>query len=159
MRLYATKLVTEFEGQVSVEISVSQLNDGPLPGMAMVIRDVSRADTLRGGSGIDTADYESADVGVTANLSDASQNTFSAAGDTYVSIENLRGSNFDDVLTGNGGDNTIEGLKGNDILTGGNGNDRLLGQENNDQINGGAGNDVGAGGVAGGERDSFFQLI
>lgn len=56
MRLYATKLVTEFEGQVSVEISVSQLNDGPLPGMAMVIRDVSRADTLRSGGGAGSED-------------------------------------------------------------------------------------------------------
>jgi transcriptional regulator PpsR len=47
MRLYATKLVTDFDGQVSVEISVSLLNERVPPGIALLIRDVSRADTVR----------------------------------------------------------------------------------------------------------------
>jgi len=47
MRLYATKLVTDFEGQVAVEISASWLGERTGPGIALVIRDVSRAETVR----------------------------------------------------------------------------------------------------------------
>jgi transcriptional regulator PpsR len=49
MRLYATKLVTDFEGQVAVEISASWLGERASPAIALVIRDVSRADTVRRG--------------------------------------------------------------------------------------------------------------
>ncbi|MEP7171962.1 MAG: Ig-like domain-containing protein [Aestuariivirga sp.] len=47
--------------------------------------------------------------------------------DTLSNIENVRGSNFDDVLVGNGGDNDLRGLDGNDIIGGGGGNDYLVG--------------------------------
>ena len=47
MRLYATKLVTDFEGQVAVEISASWLGERTGPAIALVIRDVSRAETVR----------------------------------------------------------------------------------------------------------------
>ena len=47
MRLYATKLATAFAGQVAVEISASYLNDRPNAVIALVIRDASRAETLR----------------------------------------------------------------------------------------------------------------
>ena len=42
-----------------------------------------------------------------------------AAGDKFVSIENLTGSSYNDVLTGNGGRNVLNGGAGRDILTGG----------------------------------------
>jgi transcriptional regulator PpsR len=47
MRMYATRLTTAFAGQVAVEISASYLNDRPNPLIALVIRDASRADSLR----------------------------------------------------------------------------------------------------------------
>lgn len=47
LRLYSTKLMNEFNGQISVEISATHLNDRPAPGFALVIRDASRSDLLR----------------------------------------------------------------------------------------------------------------
>ena len=42
-----------------------------------------------------------------------------AAGDIYISIENLRGTDFNDILTGDGQNNVIEGGVGDDALDGG----------------------------------------
>lgn len=47
LRLYATKILNEFNGQIPVEISATYLNDRPKPGYALVIRDSSRAELLR----------------------------------------------------------------------------------------------------------------
>jgi transcriptional regulator PpsR len=47
LRLYATRLLTDFSGQISVEISASWLNDRPAPVLALVVRDASRVDSLR----------------------------------------------------------------------------------------------------------------
>ena len=47
--------------------------------------------------------------------------------DTLSNIENVRGSNFGDVIVGNAGDNVLEGLDGNDIIVGGGGDNYLVG--------------------------------
>lgn len=47
LRLYVTKVLNEFKGEVSVEISASYINDRPKPAFGLVIRDASRADLLR----------------------------------------------------------------------------------------------------------------
>ncbi|MFN3723470.1 MAG: transcriptional regulator PpsR [Paracoccaceae bacterium] len=52
LRLYATRLTTDFSGQTAVELSASWLNDRPDPVLALVVRDVSRADNLRRPSGV-----------------------------------------------------------------------------------------------------------
>jgi Ca2+-binding RTX toxin-like protein len=81
-------------------------------------------DTLGGGGGGDLASYEEANTGVTVSLAIAgAQNTVGAGSDTLVSIEKLRGSNFNDTLTGDTGDNTLEGMGGDDTLDGGAGGD------------------------------------
>lgn len=99
------------------------------------------ADNLIGGPGSDAASYRDASSGVTADLQDRSQNTGEAAGDTYSSIENLIGSNEDDILRGNSTANEIEGLDGNDELVGRAGDDTLDGDNGDDILNGGEGAD------------------
>ncbi len=99
-----------------------------------VLAGAEGADSLNGGGGNDTASYLSDDSGngVVANLANAAVNTGHAAGDSYNSIENLRGSLFNDALTGDGADNSLNGDAGDDTLAGGLGNDTLLGGNGND---------------------------
>lgn len=104
------------------------------------------ADRLDGGSGTDQADYSTAGSGVAADLSASATNSGEATGDTYISIEDLLGSNFADTLAGNGGANSISGGNGADLILGRGGNDWLAGGNGNDTIRGGTGNDTLVGG-------------
>ncbi len=105
------------------------------------------ADTLNGGIGIDRAQYSDATAGVRADLAQASNNLGDAAGDIYVSIENLYGSNHNDWLSGNSGHNSLWGGNGDDFIYGGAGNDRIFGDAGNDQLLDEAGNDFVSGGL------------
>ena len=49
-----------------------------------------------------------------------------------VSIEGVIGSNLDDTLTGDAGNNVLGGLDGDDLLNGGAGDDILVGGDGND---------------------------
>ena len=104
------------------------------------------ADSLNGGAGMDQAGYDSAAAAVRADLLLAATNTGDAAGDTYTSVEHLRGTNFNDVLLGSNVGNDIFGHIGNDKLIGRGGNDRLFGGTGNDILVGGLGGDVLNGG-------------
>ncbi len=99
------------------------------------------ADVLNGGNGVDTASYIDATSSVIANLT---TNTASggAGNDTFSSIENLIGSDYNDTLTGNSGSNYLYGGAGNDTLSGGGGADFLVGGLGADTMTGGAGKDT-----------------
>ena len=87
---------------------------------------------MDGVAGVDQADYVFAKLGVIADLILPHRNTNEADGDTYNSIENLRGSKFADDLRGDDGANTIWGGEGDDAIRGRAGTDTLLGQGGND---------------------------
>src|SRR5262249_23283159 len=107
------------------------------------------ADLLDGGTGSDIADYALARSGGVASLATGGTGG-DAGGDVYVSIEDLYGSDFNDVLEGNdqanvilgySGANTIRGLGGNDYLAGGNDSDTFYGGAGADHIDGAGGFD------------------
>jgi Ca2+-binding RTX toxin-like protein len=101
---------------------------------------------LNGGAGVDTASYAYASAGVTANLTaTTAQATGGSGSDTLLAFENLVGSNFNDVLTGNVGANVLNGLAGNDSLTGGVGKDTLVGGVGADRFNFNALGEMGLG--------------
>lgn len=99
------------------------------------------ADTLDGGSGTDMAVYEKSASGVTVNLALNTASGGDAAGDSFISIENLAGSNWADMLTGDDAANRLLGGGGNDTLIGGGGDDKLIGGAGDDVLIGGAGDD------------------
>ena len=73
-------------------------------------------DTLDGGNGTDIAAYGAATSGVTVDLSIAGAQAIGGGmgSDTLISIEGVRGSNFDDLLKGDAGVNAFYGGAGND---------------------------------------------
>lgn len=109
------------------------------------------ADYLDGGDGaFDSVSYLSSRAGIVAIMDPrySQWNAGDAAGDQYLNIRDMFGSNFDDVLAGDdngnqiigeGGDDAIYGLGGNDTLSaffggidtlyGGDGGDLLTGSE------------------------------
>ncbi len=100
------------------------------------------ADVLDGGNGNDWAMYNDADHGVIVDLGGVGSGGIYSNGDTYTSIERVRGSNFDDTITMDGASNKVIGGNGNDIINGMGGRDSLRGGADNDRINGGTGNDT-----------------
>ncbi|MCC6982141.1 MAG: M10 family metallopeptidase C-terminal domain-containing protein [Bauldia sp.] len=104
------------------------------------------ADQLLGAGGTDTASYASAANSVTADLTNAANNTGDAKGDVFNSIENLTGGIYADRLVGNAAVNVLAGGDGDDVLDGKGGNDTLLGGNGDDILIGGPGRDVFDGG-------------
>jgi Ca2+-binding RTX toxin-like protein len=101
-----------------------------------------------GGAGVDLVTFADAGGGVLADLSAASQ---AEGGDrsSFVSVENVDGSLYNDTILGNAGANLIQGNAGHDLLQGQEGADTLRGGVGDDTLVGGAGSDVLDGGAGG----------
>lgn len=100
-------------------------------------------DLIDGGAGVDWSAYDDATAGVTVDLNlTTAQNTGGGGVDKLVGVENVYGSAFNDVLTGDAGGNTLVGDAGNDTLNGGAGDDFFLGGTGVDSFDGGDGHDT-----------------
>ncbi len=107
-------------------------------------------DTLDGGSGNDTATFEDSSARVVVDL-EAGTATGEGS-DTLTDIENVIGSDGNDIITGDSVANTIDGGAGDDYVEGGGGNDTIKGGSGNDVIDAGSGDDV----VSGGSGDDLM---
>ncbi|MFI0849328.1 beta strand repeat-containing protein [Mesorhizobium sp. IMUNJ 23232] len=107
------------------------------------------ADTIDGGDGVDTAAYDSSGAAVDISLLLAIAQGGDAQGDTLIGIENVNGSGFGDIISGDGGDNRLLGLDGSDELNGFTGKDVLEGGSGVDRLSGGEGDDTLIGGADG----------
>jgi Ca2+-binding RTX toxin-like protein len=123
-------------------------------------------DILDGGDGIDQISYYWT-KGITVALDSSLVKTGEAIGDKFISIEQIEGSlTGTDIISGDGGNNTIwayggndrlYGRSGNDDLYGGEGRDSLFGGNGNDQLHGGKGADVLSGGNGQDQADYFHS--
>ena len=112
-------------------------------------------DLLDGGDGLDFANYfGGAAVNVSLAIAGA-QDTGGQGIDTLTGIEDLGGSAFNDVLTGDANDNFLGGQDGNDQLFGGDGSDTLIGDAGNDHLEGGLGDDY----LDGGDGDDTYVVM
>ena len=98
-------------------------------------------DVLDGGEGFDTALFWHSRSAVYINLVAGEGYTGEAEGDTFVSIEKVVGSEYDDVIVGDHDGNVIDGWLGDDRIWGGDGTDTLYGDLGIDRLYGGAGLD------------------
>ncbi|WP_161140691.1 beta strand repeat-containing protein [Propylenella binzhouense] len=106
---------------------------------------LSGDDTLSGGAGTDTASYVYASGPVTVDLA---LGTATGDGtDTLISIEDLIGTSFADLIYGNDGANQLSGGTGSDEIHGGGGDDHLFGNDDADVLYGDGGTDVLRGGA------------
>ncbi|KQP16549.1 calcium-binding protein [Methylobacterium sp. Leaf93] len=90
---------------------------------ANVLEGGAEANQLFGASGSDTASYEDSLFGVTVNLTTGANTGGDAESDILTDIENLRGSRYEDVLTGDATANVLEGGAKADQFFGAGGSD------------------------------------
>jgi Ca2+-binding RTX toxin-like protein len=110
-------------------------------------------DIVNGGNGTDTAAYNTSTARIIANLlTNTATGSSHGSGDSLISIENLTGTGFNDILTGDNAINTLTGSAGLDQLFGNDGADTLNGGSGTDTLNGGADNDTLIGGA---DADKF----
>ncbi|WP_225766728.1 calcium-binding protein [Inquilinus sp. Marseille-Q2685] len=112
-----------------------------------VLRGGAGADTLDGGAGIDTASYYDGSAGVSVNLTTGAGSGGDASADILSGIENVSGSQGNDILVGSAGVNALRGWNGDDVLNGVAGQDTLTGGLGADRfvLSGPAHSPVGAG--------------
>jgi Ca2+-binding RTX toxin-like protein len=92
----------------------------------------------RGGPGTDGLYYSSYGSGVGADLGTGRATGIPSG---VTGFENVAGSSFDDVLTGNGRPNALTGQGGDDLISGAGGDDLLVGGPGSDHLLGGDGSD------------------
>ncbi|MCK0138107.1 calcium-binding protein [Aliiroseovarius sp. F47248L] len=115
-----------------------------------------------GGLGRDGVSYAEASEGVIVDLIKQQGAGGWADGDTYISLEDVEGSQASDSISGNQLDNIIYGLGGDDVIWGQAGNDEIHTGTGNDTVFAGFGNDKiiiksALGEFFGGDGEDFFE--
>ncbi|MFC3440403.1 M10 family metallopeptidase C-terminal domain-containing protein [Sphingobium rhizovicinum] len=114
------------------------------------LSNVEWGDTIDGGSGTDRLDLSgiTATWGAIIDLAAGTWRYEPEYGGTWsiTSVENIDGTQQNDVITGSTAVNVINGNAGNDQVYAGSGNDVVNGGDGDDLLVGGAGNDVFNGG-------------
>ena len=123
------------------------------------------ADTLNGGQGADQASYATSTGGIVIDFVTSANTTGDARFDSYIDIEAVMLTAFDDraqlsstirkayggegndAIFGSTGRDTMLGGEGNDSPTGGTNSDLLQGDAGDDFLDGGSGNDTLLGGA------------
>jgi Ca2+-binding RTX toxin-like protein len=113
-------------------------------------------DTMNGGAGTDTVDYENRTNNLTILLDTAANDGETGEKDNIkADVEVVLGGQGDDTITGSANADEIHGGPGNDVINAGAGNDKITGNSGNDTLNGEAGDDTFVeGGV-----DAAFNLM
>lgn len=107
------------------------------------LEDLFGTNVLDGGDGNDIASFMFAETGTGYKINlELGTATAKGTKNKLISIEDVYGSVFDDIITGSKANNFLAGDEGNDTLTGGAGNDYLWGEAGKDKLIGGAGNDT-----------------
>lgn len=136
--------------------------DHPVPLGQSGTSGVADGFTVHGGSGSDTVSYATTQHAIDAymhtgrvsiehtqlGLVDDTLLPFDTfKSDQLYYVENLRGTQFEDRITGNDDANQLFGGKSKDVIWGEGGNDRVEGEDGNDILYGGAGEDTVLGGA------------
>jgi Ca2+-binding RTX toxin-like protein len=98
-------------------------------------------DVMDGRGGVDEAAFFDSREPVVADLGAGTATAGDWGSDTFANFENLQGSGFRDVLSGDDGPNVIWGGARSDSLHGLGGDDELIGQSGTDAADGGEGTD------------------
>ncbi|GGF50831.1 hypothetical protein GCM10011332_00080 [Terasakiella brassicae] len=139
-----TDTLTSIEGIIGTSYNdtlIGDIESNKLNGMAGddLIKGGQGDDHLIGGVGTDTVSFELAGVSVSVDL--MNNQAMGEGNDIVEGFENVIGSMYADVITGDAFDNMIEGGDGDDMIFGGDGNDIIIGGFGLDTLDGGAGND------------------
>ncbi|MBG1261407.1 bluetail domain-containing putative surface protein [Nostoc commune] len=115
-------------------------------------------DTINGGAGIDVISFQKFSEGVIVNLSTGQAIT--SFGTSVISnVEDIEGSAFGDILTGNSGNNQIQGFGGADRINGGAGFDTAVYFDANSAVNVNLSTGVVTGGSGGDTLISIERVL
>ncbi len=117
--------------------------------LSVSVWNAGELDTLDGGANNDTVSLATFGSGVSVDLvaGQVKLRSTDALMATAVAMENITGTAFDDILSGDDGANTIVGGNGHDAIDGRSGNDVLKGEAGDDTVAGYIGNDTLEGGA------------
>ncbi len=122
-------------------------------GGADVISSSAGDDVYDGGSGYDYVFFSDSKRGISIDLMISGPQDTGEGLDTFIDIESIGGTRYDDVLRGDNGYNDLQGYGGADIIDGRGGDDNLSGHDGDDIVRGGDGNDLMSGGAG---NDQLF---